>query len=389
MLNEEFILTAFSRVSDGYVEETRRALGYETAHRRIGRTAWKIILAAAIIISLLTVTAFAAGWFGIKAVQIENDNLTPYKYEIQSDGTSAYVENPKGAFVSITQPQDVPEEISPEVRAKIDNSKAAWEEWSEWKSGKFPINPYESIEPAEALSCDAEDNGDGTYTLIYYLGNNKHEEHVVSAESWQCFIDFVHLMGQGGIDGYDHKYGVYSNEMAEKLEEIASKYGLAVRHNCTQIFQNLNGYEEGLTFDEMTAVVNEICGNGHFFNIAPTGYDKFYYFDEGTFAVSFYITENLSNTGTSCYLYNSPYDTLSSGLEVFTQIDDVNSVNERCYVSKDGTKLTVLRCNNKIFAYSYLDESFVSMEFFSPSPLADEEINAIIDMVDYGSIRHS
>lgn len=334
-----------------------------------------IIVFATVILLMLSLgmVAYATDFFDLRAL-------------LMTDGHPASGANAGSSYISLTQPQDVPEEISLEIRNKIDNSKTAWEEWSKWKSERFPVNPYESIEPDDAISCDAKDNGDGTYTLIYYLEDNKLEKHVVSAESWYSFIDFVHLMGQGGIAGYDHKYGVYSREMAEKLEEIASKYGLSVRHNCTQLFQNLNGYKEGLTFDEITARINDICGNGHFFNSLPTGYEKFYYFDEGTFAVSFFTTDNLSNTGTNCYLYNSPYDTLSSGFEIFYIVQDIDSFSTRYHTTPDGTNLTVLQNGSDMYAYVYLENSFVTIHIMQIDRLSDAEIDAILDMVDFSSI---
>ncbi len=72
MLNEEYILTALGDVKDSYVEETREALGYGAARKRRGR-AWKTLLLAAVIASLLGVSAYATGWFGLSS------RLTPAK----------------------------------------------------------------------------------------------------------------------------------------------------------------------------------------------------------------------------------------------------------------------------------------------------------------------
>ena len=72
MLNEEYILTALNDVKDSYVEETREALGYGAARKRRGH-AWKTLLLAAVIASLLGVSAYATGWFGLSS------RLTPAK----------------------------------------------------------------------------------------------------------------------------------------------------------------------------------------------------------------------------------------------------------------------------------------------------------------------
>lgn len=72
MLNEEYILTALNDVKDSYVEEARKALGYGAARKR-RRNAWKTLLLAAVIASLLGVSAYATGWFGLSS------RLTPAK----------------------------------------------------------------------------------------------------------------------------------------------------------------------------------------------------------------------------------------------------------------------------------------------------------------------
>jgi len=72
MLNEEYILTTLNDVKDSYVEETREALDYGAARRRRGN-AWKTLLLAAVIASLLGVSAYATGWFGLSS------RLTPAK----------------------------------------------------------------------------------------------------------------------------------------------------------------------------------------------------------------------------------------------------------------------------------------------------------------------
>lgn len=66
MLNEELLLVALGDVGDDIIEETRQAL-YPVQSRAHSRTVWKLLLAAAVILSTLTVTAYAAGWFGLSS----------------------------------------------------------------------------------------------------------------------------------------------------------------------------------------------------------------------------------------------------------------------------------------------------------------------------------
>lgn len=191
-----------------------------------------------------------------------------------------------------------------------------------------------------------------------------------------------------GFTGYDYNYHVYSQEMANKLESIASSYGLDIRHNKTLMYQNINNQTDGSSYDEITSKINEVCAGGNnFFRTEPTGYDKFYFYDEGTFSISFYTTNELSNVGTSCYLYNSPYATLSSGFEIFTEVQNINAFSTRNHITPDGTEVTIL-CNGvDMFAYVYLENSFVAMQFNQLDGLSDEEINSIVDMIDFSVIE--
>lgn len=79
MLNEELILEALGSVGDDLTEETRQALFPVKAAKKHGHTTWKMLLAAAVFISLLSVTAFATGWFGMSSRLAPTEN--PYNGE--------------------------------------------------------------------------------------------------------------------------------------------------------------------------------------------------------------------------------------------------------------------------------------------------------------------
>ena len=186
---------------------------------------------------------------------------------------------------------------------------------------------------------------------------------------------------------YAHLFPTRQAEMADKLERIAANYGLKLRHQRTSMFQNHDEVAEFSTREEITARINEVCTNGrNLFRTEPTGYDKFYYFDEGTFAISFFTTSNLTNTGTYCYLYNSPYGTLSSGFEIFTEVEDVSAFSSRTHTTPDGMEITVLQNGSAVYAYVYLDNSFVTLQINQLNGLTDTEVDSIIDMIDFSVI---
>ena len=413
-MNREIISAALSGISDRHVNATavfsprasqkspeRTKPMHVAVKKRASRRMITIALAAALLLSL-AIAAYATDLFGLRAILIKDDNLTAYKWVDNGDGTRRPVENPDGGFVSITQPQDVPDEMSADIREKIENSEKAWAEWKAWNDGNKPKMPEVYKAPDGCMLQDETDNGDGTWTINFYgsvipgsdtsqnpddvKSRELLETRIATAEERQQMQDYITVSGMG-YPGYDYKYNVIDENGAAKLEDIAAKYGLRLRRKSTALYQNFGDFTEFLSREELTQKINEIAGGNHsFFRTEPTGYDKFYYWDEGTFAVSFYTTDDMSNMGTSCYLYNSPYGTLSSGYEIISEVSDVNAFSPRIHTTPDGTDVTVLHNGADMFAYVYLDNSFVNMQIFQPEGLSDEEIDSIIDMVDFSVI---
>ena len=393
---EKNILLAMNGADDAFLEETARKLGYISGGRKIKAPAsysrrtsrrFAAMLIAACLLLSLGLVAYAADLFGIRALLIKRDDMSPTRSE-------------NGAFVSITQPQEVPEEMSTEIKAKIDNSTKAWAEWDAWREDNRPSRPEVFLEPEGCDMTDIIENGDGTYAVIFRDAVLTHddsgevvdaeyvemERRTATAEEYEREMEHM-LAGSQSYPGYDFNYDVTTAEAAEKLEEIAAKYGLELRRERNAMYQNFGSFTQFNSLEEITAKINEVCAGGKsFFRTEPTGYDKFYYFNEGTFAVSFFTTDDMTNEGTYCYLYNSPYGTLSSGFEIVGEIEDADAMSTYTHATPDGTELTVLHNGADMFAYVYLENSFVTMSFHQLKGLSADEINAIIDMVDFGVI---
>lgn len=392
MLDKRTLL-ALNGVDDVYLEETAVRLGYITDDERIVpmknyRKLISVLIAAALLLSL-GIAAYATDIFGIRAMQIKENAPEP-------------VRGPEGGYLSITQPQDVPEEMSADVKAKIENSTKAWAEWDAWRR-ENGISQPEVFTAPDGFSGTLEitENENGTYTLIFskpvpvcddenVVIDVKYEEverRIATAEEYEQDMMYMEAISRG-FEGYDYNYHVYTQEMADKLESIAASYGLKLRHEKILMLENFGDFTDYNSFDEICAKINEVCAGGEsFFRTLPTGYDKFYYFDEGTFAISFFTTEDMTNLGTSCYLYNSPYGTLSSGFEIIGEVKDISGMATYIHTTPDGTEVTVLHNGADMFAYTYLENSFVSMYFHQTNGLSPDEINAIIDMVDFSTIK--
>lgn len=394
---EKNIMLALNGTNDAFLEEAARKLGYNTESREriVPMTAYHkrrsrrfvAILAAACLLLSLGIVAYAADLFGIRALLIKDDDLPVTR-------------NEEGGYLSITQPQEVPEEMDRAIRDRISNSTKAWEEWDAWRRENGICQPEVFEIPEGCTRSEYLENEDGTYTVVFYksvpiYGDNgmpvqieyeEIERRIATAEEYEQDMIFAEAMAKG-FKGYDFNYHVYTQDMANKLEEIAARHGLELRRERTTMYENFDGNTQFNGFDEITDRINQVGAGGEsFFRTEPAGYDKFYYYGEGTFAVSFYTTDNKTNTGTSCYLYNSPYGTLSSGFEIIGEIEDVSAMSAYTHITPDGTELTVLHNGADMFAYVYLENSFVTMHFHQLEGLSTEEINGIIDMVNFSAM---
>lgn len=391
-MKREAISLALNGLEDTFISEAAEFCpeGIQETPERIVRMKTKRIISIALAAALILafgIVAYATDIFGLRAMQIKDSNL---------DSTVSK----DGGIVSITQPQDVPDEMNPRIQKKIENSTKAWNEWENWRKENGIHEPDAFVEPEGCEGYDLAANKDGTYTITFYsdidpvLDDNYEvidwngtviETRTISAEEYAEYETFYSAINFG-FSNYDFKYNVYSQEMADKLEEIAARYGLQLRHQATLLSQTQGENAEDAR-DALTEKINGICAGGKsLFHSEPFGYDKFYYHNEGTFAISFYTTADQSNNGTRCYLYNSPYGTLSSGFEIVGEIEDVNTIASRIHTTPDGVDVTVLHGGSDMYAYVYLDDSFVTLHITQPKGLTDAEIDSIIDMIDFSVI---
>lgn len=424
-------------IDDDIIMETAAAMYGAAGSARNGgartyrRSYRRIIALAAALAALLALgaAAYATDFFGLRAMRVEPERATyiPYKIEEKPDGTREAVPNPDGAVVSLTQPQDAPEDIPPEVRERIENSRRAWDEWLAWNEELNPTVEFPQVyeTPSRVRLKSEEQNPDGTYNLTFERVTPVYDESgtklldfefeevetrtATAAEHEQMnrYIAQQIKWSRASFPGYDFNYHVMDEAAAAKLEEIAAKYGLNLRHENTLLFsgetrramdEKLNlphqALDEDRTNQELADIITEKFCTAPFFYIVPSGFDKLYYYDEGTFCVCFYAAPgDAVGDKVSCYAYNSPYSTLSSGDEVNSEINDVSAVVTRTHTAPDGTELTVMRSGNnidKVFAYVYLEKSYFTVTVHPPrdgSELTDADVDAALDMINYSAIN--
>ncbi|MBQ9663721.1 MAG: hypothetical protein IJV40_11285 [Oscillospiraceae bacterium] len=416
---------------------------FERSKSRNTRKIIHITLLAAVLISLLTAGAYAAGFLGLKAIVIPEATIkvseTPAPAakpqaepaEADSNPTVSTPEPPEPArvteskaLVSITQPQAVPEELDNGVKAKIENARAAWAEWQTWRrtSPDIPHEPQVFLPPKGTTISNYEDNEDGTFTISFYGEDafaliydqesgvpdfsaaaplevrTATAEEMAEKESWREYVNLSY-------GDYDFNYDIHNDAEAAKLEEIAAKYGLYLRRGQTLLWSKETTEKMDAewnaqfgtnlhtdTSDPRFLTDRELCDriaaagcSGDLFREIPWGFDKVYYYDEGTFCVS-YDHELADGRRVSCYGYNSMYATLSSGREVVSQITDPENYRVRMHTAPDGTELTVMQKDNDAFLYVYLTDSFYEMHLQSANALSDADVDIIADNLNYSNI---
>ena len=363
--------------AEGFSPETEVTMR-PRSHKKIIRT----VLIAAAITALFAVGAYAADFLGMKALFIEGSQES----------------------VSISQPQAVIDTLDASIQAKIEAAQTAWEEWEAWRQINKPKEP-------EALKSSPEgtdfsqfvENDDGTVTVNYYKYpedttdmdfDEMHENAIllesrtVTAEEYRQYNEYWDIVARGGIDGYDFNYGIYNQEMAAGLENIAAKYDLELRREQTLMFPKESGFTGGnaYTTEEMLAKLKENVCTGDLFNQSPTEFDKAYFFQEGSFALSYYGSQPSTGEKMYIYLYNSMYATLSSGREVMWLEEDVSAFTARTFQAQDGTELTILSNGQSAYIYAYLENSFLAIHVQGDEGITDADVDAIANTINYSSI---
>ena len=360
MLNSLELLRAMNGIHEEDVIMAEKTF-YRTRNRRNTRKTAHIVLLAAVLISLFTAGAYAMGLFGLKAIVIpapaaeispalfSAPQAHPGQAETDSEAAVSAAEPQSEAeetdgkvLVSITQPQAVPDEMDPAIREKVENARAAWSEWQSWRetSADIPHEPRVFVPPKGTTISNYEDNEDGTCTvsfydeaafaLIYDQQSGEADfsaaaplevrtataEEMAEKERW---MEYVNL----SYGDYDFNYDIHNEAEAAKLEEIAAKYGLRLRRGQTLLWSkettekmdaewnaqygtNLHTDTSDprfLTDRELCDRISDVACHGDLFREIPWGFDKVYYFDEGTFCIS-YDQELADGRRVSCYGYN-------------------------------------------------------------------------------------
>lgn len=355
------------------------------AQGKPGKKLYRTLLIAAVIASFMVTAAFAAGLLDFRALLLEDT--------LEIDGQEL-------SKISLTQPQAVPEETesavtqenalkdADELAEKLAASEAAWAEWEDYRYNGAVLPEAFSFVKEKSCGLIVTENDDGSVT-VEIIDNGESEFMTVSAEEFEQFEAWGERQSGDTYGDYDFNYHVHSQEDADKLEEIAAKYGLKLRKDHQLMWSSettgMSG-EQFLTNQQLAEKTAEIGCAGNIFYDTPVGFDKVYWFDEGTFCVSYYVDLPSSGERVTCYGYNSMYSTLSSGKEVINWERNLDSFAQRSHTAPDGTKLSILSNGRDAYIYVYLENSFFAMHVHSEEGVTEEDMDYIADTLNYSLI---
>lgn len=347
-----------------------------------GKNLRRTLLIAAVIASLMTVTALASEFYGFKSLVREE------RVQLMAQ------EQPDGSLDSSTVTvydigQTRPYEGPDWAMEWVDKAQEAFSEWRSYKEEKLEAYYREKLPNLKDIltisdnggpgydGIDVQDNGDGTYTFTLW----RYEEDpdtlvpdifgnmvpaykevldpatsvtVDQAEKDAYDAEMLRMATLGGYGDYHYIYGVADAEEAEKLEALAAEYGLSLRSG------QLTKYAGDDSDQGLNQSLGQAVGSGDIYREAPE-FDHYSTFKSGSFQSAANITLS-DGRRLSTYLCSTAYGEMVDGWELggFTVRED-EPMSTRSYTAADGTELTISQNGSQAIVYAYLDGSYITM----------------------------
>lgn len=383
-----------------------------------GKNLRRTLLIAAVIASLMTVTALASEFYGFRSL-VREEREQPVARE-QSDGS---LETTTVTVYDIGQTR--PYEGPDWAMEWVDKAQEAFSEWRSYKEEKLDAYYREKLPNLKDIltisdnggpgydGIDVQDNGDGTYTFTLWryeedpdnlapdiFGNMVPAYKEVLDPATSVTVDqaekeafdeeMLRMATLGGYGDYHHIYGVADAEEAEKLEELAAEYGLSLRSGQVTKYAG-DDSDEGLNQS-----LGQAVGSGDIYREAPE-FDHYSTFQSGSFQSAANITLS-DGRRLSTYLCSTAYGEMVDGWELggFTVRED-EPMSTRSYTAADGTELTISQNSSQAIVYAYLDKSYITMtmeinSYRSPGvpetnfSLDEAAVNYAADFINYKNI---
>ena len=189
---------------------------------------------------------------------------------------------------------------------------------------------------------------------------------------WKILDAYDAEVKRTGEDPFEEKYGaytVYSQEMADKIDEITEKYNLKLHENIDDC-------------DEKT--VNDMCGEVFSDGISGAGY----MYEDGTFSLDAECNGIYFQIGRCMRGY---FDT------TYLNVGNAGKYEEYEYTTKSGITVTISYCYDKVFKNRWivtanLEDSFVSLNILpfdydgNLKEYTKAEIETLVNSIDFSKL---
>ncbi|SMC37605.1 hypothetical protein [Papillibacter cinnamivorans] len=278
-----------------------------------------------------------------------------------------------------------PGERKPEHRRSKMTRRAAVLAAAICLAGAFSVTAFAAnLFGLKDLVLGADDGvKDPSYTveMISLQGYSGSDEYKAAAE-WAAFLENYDKDGTllakvgNGPTGLDEKYNlyyVYTQEMADKLEEITGKYGLSLHRT--------------LTIAESAEELFELAGTGDFLGEGHTRWGGYVY-EDGTFHIDGRV---LLPSGV-----NIDYQLMDCVKGSFTDtllnIGDAGSYTEWPYETSSGVQVTLALGPAKALVIADLPGSFATVNVLAGAEeysggLTAADLEAIADTFDFSMLK--
>lgn len=327
----------------------------ETEARKMNsRKIYKITLIAVAAIVLLTGAALAVTLLGLPAITVPDHTI---EHPVTSD---------TGIQISYTKPMAGPEEFvdwAARCDALTETRDTQMEELFPEEKQPYLFDPDEFVVETQINVID------GIHTLT---NMNTGESITMTDEEMEAYSEKRRIFSES-----------WNSTRQSLLEELAPQYGLTIRDD--EDMHNTLGTGGGAEQDFLNNLASSVC-SGDLFTGDVSCFDKFYWFDGGSFGAS-YAIDAPSGTQISTYIRYTPINEYVTGSEVGYYVFDVDGFQPRSYVTADGTELTVCQNNGQALVYGYLEGGYCVLELHGDSgTLTETDGNYALDFLNFSAI---
>ncbi|MBQ8831042.1 MAG: hypothetical protein IJ017_05545 [Oscillospiraceae bacterium] len=202
-----------------------------------------------------------------------------------------------------------------------------------------------------------------------------------AVQEWRDFKDSYDpdftLLHEADANGFVrpeayHAYGVYTQEMIDKVDEIANKYGLKLAGAITMVQKE----EKDIFFDTLG-----------FSRLHREDFDEYvsyrsgYFYECGNFQFNFSI-KTPNNTSLSCdmrYCDKAYFDTVAFSV-------DVDKTKQYNYTTSDGTEVLLMIADEWARIFCDREDAFITISIFnfsSSTTIALEDVKYAADAIDF------